>query len=99
MKKDSTFYQAKFEYYRKMNMWLVIVISISSSFYTISDWYLFGRINPVTVPARIAILLPFAIFMIVNAKVNDYRIIVPISYLVGHSVMWCTIGAVCICRI
>ena len=46
-----------------------------------------------TVPARIAILFPFAIFMIVNAKVNDYRIIVPISYLVGHSVMWCTIGA------
>lgn len=93
MKKDRTFYQAKFEYYRNINMWLVIVISISSLFYTISDWYLFGQINLITVPARTAILIPFAIFMIVNAKDNDYRIIVPISYLVGHSVMWCTIGA------
>ena len=88
MKKDRTFYQAKFEYYRNINMWLVIVISISSLFYTISDWYLFGQINLITVPARTAILIPFAIFMIVNAKDNDYRIIVPFSYLVGHSVMW-----------
>lgn len=93
MKKDRTFYQAKFEYYRNINKWLVIVISISSLFYTISDWYLFGQINLITVPARTAILIPFAVFMAVNAKVNDYRIIVPLSYLVGHSVMWCTIGA------
>ena len=79
MKKDRTFYQAKFDYYRNINKWLVIVISISSLFYMVSDWYLFGQINLITVPARMAILIPFAVFMAVNAKVSDYRVIVPLS--------------------
>lgn len=93
MKKDRVFYQSKFEHYRVMNMWVVIASCISSLFYVISDWYLFGEINMVTVPARMAILIPFAIFMIVNAKVKDYRVIMPLSYLIAHSIMWCTIWA------
>lgn len=93
MNKDKVFYQSKFEHYRVMNMWIVIASCISSLFYVISDWYLFGEINMVTVPARTAILIPFAVFMIVNAKVKDYRVIVPLSYLIAHSIMWCTIWA------
>ncbi len=93
MKKDKVFYQSKFEHYRVMNMWIVIASCISSLFYVISDWYLFGEINMVTVPARTAILIPFDIFMIVNAKVKDYRVIVLLSYLIAHSIMWCTIWA------
>lgn len=99
MKKDKVFYQSKFEHYRVMNMWIVIASCISSLFYVISDWYLFGEINMVTVPARTAILIPFAIFMIVNAKVKDYRVIVPLSYLIAHSIMWSLSGRVYICRI
>ncbi|MBS4816733.1 MAG: hypothetical protein KH026_09080 [Clostridium sp.] len=67
MKKDKVFYQSKFEHYRVMNMWIVIASCILSLFYMISDWYLFGEINMVTVPARTAILIPFVVFMIVNA--------------------------------
>lgn len=93
MKKDEVFYQLKFEHYRVMNMWVVIASCISSLFYVISDWYLLGEINMTTVPARMAILLPFVIFMIVNAKVRDYRVIVPLSYLIAHSIMCCTIWA------
>ena len=93
MKKDKVFYQSKFEHYRVMNMWIVIASCISSLFYVISDWHLFGEINMVTVPARTAILIPFAVFMIVNAKVKDYRAIVPLSYLIAHGIMWCTIWA------
>ena len=62
MKKDKVFYQSKFEHYRVMNMWIVIASCISSLFYVISDWYLFGEINMVTVPARTALLIPFAIY-------------------------------------
>ena len=93
MKKDNVFYQSKFEHYRVMNMWVVIASCISSLFYVISDWYLFGEINTTTVPARMAILIPFVLFMIVNAKVRDYRVIVPLSYLIAHSIMWFTIWA------
>lgn len=93
MKKDRTFYQSKFEHYRTMNMWIVITSCISSLFYVISDWYLFGQINTITVPARMTILIPFIIFMIINARVRDCRIMVPLSYLVAHGIMWCTIWA------
>ena len=93
MEKDRTFYQSKFEHYRTMNLWVAVACSISSLFYVISDWYLFGEINMVTVPARMAILIPFTIFLIVNAKVKDYRIMVSMSFLVAHSIMWGTIWA------
>lgn len=91
--KNREFYQSKFEYYRVMNMWIVIACCISSLFYVISDWYIFGQINTRTVPARMAILVPFSLFMLVNARVRDYRIVVPLSYVVAHSIMWCTIWA------
>lgn len=93
MKKDRAFYQSKFEHYRTMNLWVAVACCISSLFYVISDWYLFGEVNGITVPARMAILVPFTIFLIVNAKVKDYRIMVPMSFLVAHSIMWGTIWA------
>lgn len=93
MKKDRIFYQAKFEYYRVMNMWIVIACCLLSLFYVISDWYLFGCINTITIPARTVILIPFVVFMIINTKIKDYRIIVPMSYLIAHCIMWGTIWA------
>ena len=93
IKKDNAFYQAKFEYYRTMNTWIVIAISISSLFYVISDWYLFGEMDMCTLPARLFILIPFVVFLHVNKYVKDYRIIVPFSYLLGHMTMWDTIWA------
>ncbi len=93
MEKNRQFYQSKFEYYRTMNMWIVIACCLSSISYVVSDWHIFKEINTTTIPARTAILIPFVLFMIVNAHVHDYRIMVPMSYLVAHSIMWCTIWA------
>ncbi len=93
VKKDRQFYQAKFEYYRTMNTWTVSAFSLSSLLYVTSDWYLFGKIDLCTLPARMFVLVPFVIFLIVNSKVKDYRIIIPFTYLLGHTVMWDTIWA------
>ena len=91
--KDRAFYQAKYDHYRNINLWLVVACCCSSLFYVFSDWYLFKEINMTTVPARMFILLPFVLFLVINRRVRDYRIMVPLSYFVGHSIMWCTIWA------
>ena len=85
------FYQEKFEYYRKMNFWAVIAISIPSIGYFFSDCYLIGEFSTKTLIPRAAILIPLIIFLLINSHTKDYHIIVPVSYLIGHSVMWCTI--------
>lgn len=93
MKKDNVFYQSKFEYYRTINLAVVIICSLSSLSYLISDWYIFGRIDLSTVAPRSIVFIPMVLFLIVNHLVRDYRVIVPLSYLVAHGIMWSTIGA------
>ena len=87
------FYQAKYEYYRSMNMCVVIAACVLSVAYFFSDCYLFGRFTTATLLARMAIILPFLVFMWANKRTKDYRIMVTMTYVFGHSVMWCTIWA------
>ena len=91
--RNREFYQAKFDYYRLMNTCVVIVTCLSSITYYFSDIYLIGHWDLATLPARLFILIPFVIFLIVNKKVRDYRVMVPITYLMAHIIMWCTIWA------
>lgn len=87
------FYQAKYEYYRSMNMWVVIAACILSIAYFFSDCYLFGKLTTITLIPRMAFVVPFGVYMILNAHTKDYRIMVPMTYVFGHGVMWCTIWA------
>jgi hypothetical protein len=97
------FYQEKYEYYRTLNLWAVFGISIPSIGYFFSDCYLLGGFSTETLISRSAIIIPFLIYLILNKYTKDYRIMVPMSYAIGHGVMWCTIWACtsefCVCRI
>mgnify|MGYP000236625584 CR=1 FL=1 len=68
-------------------------ISIPSIGYFFSDCYLLGGFSTETLISRSAIIIPFLIYLILNKYTKDYRIMVPMSYAIGHSVMWCTIWA------
>ena len=74
-------------------MWVVIAACVLSVAYFFSDCYLFGRFTTATLLARMAIILPFLVFMWANKRTKDYRIMVTMTYVFGHSVMWCTIWA------
>lgn len=87
------FCQEKFEYYRKMNQWVVIAVSCLSVAYYLSDCYLIGRMTLETFPSRAMILALLPFFIWLNAHTKDYRIMVPASYLMGHAIMWGTILA------
>ena len=88
------FYQSKYDYYREFNRWVVVVASLVSVTYFVSDCQLFGRFAWETLLPRTFILLPMLIFLLVSRKVTDYRIMVPFTYLIVHGIMWCTIWAI-----
>lgn len=91
--KDKKFFQAKYEYYRTTNMWIIVFSSVFSITYFWSDCYLFGGFRLATLPARLFILVPMCLYLAANQLTKDYRIMIPLSYVTAHSVMWCTIWA------
>lgn len=88
------FYQSKFEYYRTLIKWAVVASSLASTTYWISDCQLFGRVAWETLLPRTFILIPMCIFIYINARVHNYKIVVPFAFLIFHGIMWCTIWAI-----
>lgn len=93
MKKDSAFYQSKYEYYKKLNMWVTAIIAISSCTYFLSDLYIFGEWTAVTLIPRFIIIIPVMIFVAMANSIKEYKIMIPATFAVIHLVMWCTIWA------
>lgn len=89
-----SFYQSKYNYFRVLNKWVIILSSLAEVAYFVSDCQLFGRFAYETLLPRCFILLPMLIFILVERKVSTYKIMVPLSYFVIHSSMWCTIWAI-----
>ncbi len=88
------FLQSKFEYYRTYNTYAVIVSCLASITYFISDCQLFGRFAWETLIPRCFILVPLTIFLIINAKCRNYRVMTVLTELIVHMIMWCTIWAI-----
>ena len=87
-------YQSKFEYYKNVWLYTVIISAVASTTYWISDCQLFGRIAYETIVPRFSIFIPLASFLLFRDRLNDYRKAIPISYLILHAIMWCTIWAI-----
>lgn len=88
------FYQSKFEYFKSYSFWVVVCSALASLTYFVSDCQLFGRFAWETLLPRSFILLPLAVFLLINRRVKSYKIIVPMMYLILHCIMWCTIWAI-----
>lgn len=88
------FYQSKYEYYKLMCICTVILSVIANVFYWISDCQLFNRIAYETVLSRIFMFIPLIFYIIIAKRVKSYKIMVPISYMMIHGIMWCTIWAI-----
>lgn len=91
------FYNAKFDYFNKLGLCIMIVSSLSSLTYWISDCQLFGHIAWETFISRFSILpVLFACLILMRIKhiKNNYRIRTFLMYVVAHSIMWCTIWSI-----
>lgn len=84
------FYQSKYDYYRTFNLCMAIVSVVAYLSYFFTDCGIFGRFAHETLLSRIIILIPFAVYMVLQKKVSDYQIMVPATYLLIHCIIWFT---------
>lgn len=94
IQKNEDFYQSKYDYYRQMSICAVIFSVIASNFYWISDCQLFNRIAIETLFPRLFMLIPLGLYIIISNRVENYKIMVPLSYIMLHGIMWCTIWSI-----
>ncbi|WP_051204648.1 GGDEF domain-containing protein [Butyrivibrio sp. VCD2006] len=90
----NTFYQSKFEYYRKVAALAAIATGLLEVFYFISDCIIFGRFANETLIPRISIMVPILLFVLINPKVKDYKCGSLLYYMMPHCAMWATIWAI-----
>src|SRR5690554_3423238 len=88
------FLQSKYDYYAQFNTWSVIIATLAQVTYSVSDCQLFERFAWETLLPRTFMILPMLVFLFISKRVSDYRIMVPLSYIMIHGIMWCTIWAI-----
>lgn len=84
------FYQSKYDYYRAFNMCLAIVAVCAYLSFFFTDCGIFGRFAHETLLSRVIVIVPFFIFVALQKRVTDYRIMVPATYLLIHIIIWLT---------
>ncbi|MCR4693920.1 MAG: GGDEF domain-containing protein [Pseudobutyrivibrio sp.] len=89
-----TFYQSKFEYFKKVSAYAAVIMCIMQTGYFVSDCFLYGRFAYETLIPRFSILLYVALFIIVFPKVQTYKGAAFWLYGAAHLSMWCTIWAI-----
>lgn len=94
MEKNEEFYQSKYNYYYSFTKWVIILGSLASSTYIISDWQILGHFPVETIIPRFSIFIVLAIYLLMDRHIKNYKIMVPAGYVVIHCIMWATIWAI-----
>ncbi len=84
------FYQSKYEYYRLFNTRMIVVSVLAYITFFFTDCGIFGRFAYETLLSRTIVLVPFLLYMYLDRKTKDYRVMVSCSYLMIHIIIWCT---------
>ncbi|MCR5054762.1 MAG: GGDEF domain-containing protein [Lachnospiraceae bacterium] len=93
-KYDDSFYQSKFDYYRKVSFYSALLTVLMQTTYFFTDCQIFGRFAAETFIPRFSVLLPAVILVIVDRWIKDYRVGAFLYYLFPHFAMWATIWAI-----
>ena len=91
---SNSFYQAKFDYYRKVSGYCALITGLCEIMYFNDDCQLSGSFSSATLPARLSILIPMLLFIILAPRVKDYKKGFLLYYLIPHWATVCTIVAV-----
>ncbi|MBO5165391.1 MAG: GGDEF domain-containing protein [Lachnospiraceae bacterium] len=84
------FFQSKYEYYKRFNIRMVTVATLAYLSFFVTDCSIFGHFSYETLLSRIIVIVPFIGYLILGKKVTDYRVMVPVTYLMIHIIIWCT---------
>lgn len=86
----NSFYQSKYEYYKRFNICLIVLSTLIYLTFFVTDCSIFGRFAYELILSRGIVIVPLIVFLILGNKTSDYRIMVPATYLMIHIIIWCT---------
>lgn len=93
-RKKDDFYQHKCDYYQFFVKMILILASLASLSYLVSDYQLNGNtIMPTLIP-RTSILVPMTLYIFLESKVKSYRWKELLNYLLLNMIVFATIWAV-----
>lgn len=88
------FYQHKCNYYQFFVKIIIILASLASITYLVSDYHLNGHtIMPTLIP-RTAVLIPLGFYIFLEEKVKNYKIQVLLNYLMLNLIVFTTVWSV-----
>lgn len=89
----NSYYQEKFDYYKKYNMAFVLVSCIMSILYVFIDSNMFGRFSSETCFYRFAPIITTIVYILTSKITNKYSYLYFIMQLQIHIIIWCTLFA------
>lgn len=92
--KSDSYYQEKYESYKILMLFVIIIASFANISYWISDCQLFERIAYETIFPRCFMALLIPLYLYICKKFKSYKVATFMSYLMAHGNMWCTIWAI-----
>ena len=93
-KEKRDFYQHKSDYYQFFVKMILILASLASLSYLVSDYQLNGNtIMPTLIP-RTSILIPMFLYVFLEPKAENYKIKELLNYLLLNTIVFATIWSV-----
>ena len=90
--KRSDFYQCKYDHFKNLTVWVILIACIIEMTFFISDCSAVLGISTETIKTRFLIVAPLILYLIVFRHVSSYKIMVPFAYVMIHacvlSVVW-----------
>lgn len=86
--------QSKFDYYKTVLFYIVVISCLCEVTYFYSDCQIFGRFAKETLIPRFSILIPMVLYILLHNKAKNYKVLTAASLTVLHMAMWCTIWSI-----
>ena len=84
------FYQSKYDYYKSFNRGVLIIATVAYLTFFFTDCGIFGRFAHETLLSRLIVILPLMAFMHLYKQNKSYKVMVTLTYLMVHIIIWCT---------
>lgn len=84
------FYQSKYDYYKDFLILMIAMSYLAYIFFFLADCMIAGGFSYKTAWVRGLGILPLTMYVLVARKVKDYRLMVPLTYLMMHFIIWGT---------
>ncbi len=85
------FYQSKYDYYKKFNMWTLVASCFVFIILFSVDWVLYQYFEWGAILRRSVVLIPLFVFIILYLKIDNYKVMSVVSFSLVYTITGCSI--------